>query len=173
MNTIELNPDFSAWAAGAGYAIFHAPGSVTIANDGGEIRFTITAADRTIALERAERAEEPRLLMTSPEMNAIERMLIDYVGDDLRSTRNLGHVFFPFDWRECAPGYAVIDFGDRWTGLSRLGRPMDLRIRDRDYLHPAVMYSYIADADPVALMQSYSDPVGAPLLRNFVSPPRR
>ena len=166
----ELDSSFSEWALRAGYSVFDRPAGAVVANSGGEIRFEYTRDDTGFLLTSAERAEDPATLMWSSHFDDILFMLIMLLGDTLRSRAGMPEIWLPFKWGECAPGYRPLKLDGRWTGLEKEGEILALRTFGSDLVYDIVSLSYLIDLDPGAVMASYADPGGHPLLHKFLRP---
>lgn len=173
MNELQLDPHFAPWALTAGYSVSSTPSGLLVANAGGQIRYELVEDAGGILLTSAERAGNPTPEMWAANVRDSQTLLIRLVGTAMRSLRAAPRVFFPYGWDECAPGYAPRNLGDGWSGLTREHVPLALRFVDHAPLFPAVQFSYLIDADPRALMASYADPEGYPLLHKFLRPPEQ
>jgi hypothetical protein len=70
---IVLDPDLVAFAAQAGYRPHHDITSLTLADAGGEIRYTIAAVPDGYLLTLAERAGEPEELLWAATLGFVGR----------------------------------------------------------------------------------------------------
>jgi len=92
-----------------------------------------------------------------------ERFLTAQLGIALRSHRGLPRVLFPFQPEDAAPGFRFQQLDQGWATLVRTdGKPIDATFADTS-MHPAVRFSYFADADPADIRRSFADPPGSPL----------
>lgn len=159
-----MSIDFDAWAAEAGYEVFREADSTVVASaDGGEIRYTVAREGDTLTLFRAERGEDdvPQL-RTSDPVDA-ERYLSAQLGIAVRSRRGLPRLSFPFEPEDTAPGFRFATLADGWATLIRSdGVAIAAALVDTS-MHPAVRFSYYADADPADIRRSFAEPSGAPL----------
>lgn len=164
---IVLDPDLIAFAAQTGYRPHHDITSLTLANAGGEIRYTIAAVSDGYLLTRAERAEEPEELMWAATLGFVEVMLVRLLSPVIRH-RRLPRIELPFGWDEAADGFEPFRAEWRWTGLRRDGVELPVRLIDRDPLHPVIQYSHLLGGSLRELIDSFRAPDGAPLLREYV-----
>jgi len=137
-------------------------GSLTLANTGGEIRYTVSPHQGGYFLSSAERAEEPESLMWAAELRYVEVMLARLLAVALRSREGMGPVRLPFGWEEAADGFEANDSGDGWTGLARGGSPLALKVADRNPLHPVIQLSYLLVGSFDEVLVSLSSADGAP-----------
>ena len=160
----ELSEEFEAWAAGVGYEVFREWESTIVATrSGGEIRYTVSRTGDTFTVLRAERAEDDIPLMRTTRAIDVERYLTAQLGIAVRSRGELPRLSFPFQPEDAAPGFRVQDIAPGWATLVRTdGNPIDATFADTS-MHPAVRFSYFADADPAGIRRSFADPPGSPL----------
>lgn len=170
MTELAFTPQFAEWAAAAGYTVFAEDDGISVADAGGEIRYSVASDGSTFSLERAERAEDPEVLLRASDLRFIEVAIVQRIAGTLRASRGLGRIALPFAWDDAAPGYVAVRLDDGWTGLERDGARLPLAVRDRDHIHPVVALSYVIDQDPATVMDSYAAPDGAPLLTPYVVP---
>lgn len=174
MSDISITDDFfsdgfSRWIKNAGYGVASEGDEISVTNQGGEIRYNINVRNDLFCLDRAERAEDPEFTLSSRGTSDIERYLSVQIGGDMRQLMGAPRILFPFREDEVAPGYRLISFKDGLSGLACSGgRALDVRFRDLDYVHPAVQYSYYADAALIDIRRSYSDRHGKPLFAGFL-----
>ncbi len=174
MTDVTLADELTSFAARAGYTPNREGAhSLTLANTGGEIRYTVSPYQGGYLLSSAERAEEPEGLMWAAELRYVEVMLARLLAVALRSREGMGPVRLPFGWEEAADGFEAIDFGDGWTGLARGGSPLALKVADRNPLHPVIQLSYLLVGSFDEVLVSLSSVDGAPLLIPYIRPPRR
>lgn len=164
---IVLDPDLVAFAAQAGYRPHHDITSLTLANAGGEIRYTIAAVPDGYLLTRAERAEEPEELMWAATLGYVEIMLVKLMSPAIEH-RRLPRIKLPFGWDEAADGFEPFRADGRWAGLRRDGVELPVRLVDGDILHPVIQYSHLLGGSLRELIESFSAPDGTPLLRDHV-----
>ncbi len=169
MNPKVLVP-FAAWAAQAGYTRLVDDGAITIADEGGEIRFYVRNDDERWVLSRAERAGDETVLMVAADLSNIERHLTEQIGWDIRSQLGFAQILLPYAVDDVADGYHIDEVSDGWAELvdSTTGRTV------AGFLHTSVPYravgfSWYADAAPEALRTWFTDPRGGTRLQRFVS----
>ena len=160
----ELSEEFEEWAAGAGYEVFREWESTIVATrNGGEIRYTVSRTGDTFTVLRAERAEDDIPLMRTTRAIDVERYLTAQLGIAVRSRRELPRLSFPFQPEDAAPGFRFQDIAPGWATLVRAdGNPIEATFADTS-MHPAVRFSFYADADPADVRRSFTDPSGSPL----------
>jgi hypothetical protein len=163
---IVLDPDLIAFAAQAGYRPHHDITSLTLANAGGEIRYTAAAVRDAYLLTRVERSEEPEELMWAATLDFVEVMLVKLLSPAIRH-RRLPRIKLPYGWDEAADGFEPFRAEGRWTGLRRDGVELPVRLIDGDILHPVIQYSHLLGGSLRELIDSFSAPDGAPLLTAF------
>lgn len=174
MTDLTLDDELISFAARAGYTPNReGAASLTLANTGGEIRYTVSRHQRGYLLSSAERAEEPEGLMWAAELHYLEVMLARLLAVALRSREGMGPVRLPFRWEEAANGFEAIDFGDGLTGLAHGGVELALKVADRNPLHPVIQLSYLLIGAFDDVLVSLSSADGAPLLSPYIRPPRR
>lgn len=171
---VALADELIFFAARAGYTpTREGADSLTLANTGGEIRYTVSPHQGGYLLSSAERAEESEGLMWAAELRYVEVMLARLLAVALRSRERMGPVRLPFGWEEAADGFEAIDFGDGWTGLAHGGSALALKVADRNPLHPVIQLSYLLVGAFDEVLVSLSSADGAPLLRPYIRPLRR
>lgn len=167
-----FEPGFVEWIAGADYAVFdEQPGVAVVAKAHGEIRYEPRVTDDGFTLLRAERADEPEAVFRASEFVQIEKYLSAQIGIDLRSLRRLPMIRFPIDPKMTADGFSLVPVHGGWEELRHAasGRTAGVQFPS-SFIHPAVEYSYYADADPAAIRRSFTSSSGAPLFTRFVTP---
>ncbi|GAA3638890.1 necrotizing toxin immunity factor IFT [Microbacterium awajiense] len=164
MTTSVLSDAFEAWAGRAGYAVTREDDATTVATEpGGEIRYTVRRFDDEFHLSRAERAEPPQPEMVSTQPADIERYLTVQLGIDLRAEADLPRLRLPFAIDRCAPGFVFAALDGGWATLLCEDRgPIAARFRDWS-MHPAVRFSYYAEAELEDLRSSLVAESGAPV----------
>ncbi|MDQ1085427.1 MULTISPECIES: Imm61 family immunity protein [Microbacterium] len=171
---VAFTEEFLSLAARAGYTPNREGAhSLSLANTGGEIRYTVSPYQGGYLLSSAERAEEPEGLMWAAELRYVEVMLARLLAVALRSREGMEPVRLPIGWEEAADQFEAIDFGDGWTGLARGGSPLALKVADRNPLHPVIQLSYLLVGAFDEVLVSLSSGDGAPLLIPYIRPPRR
>lgn len=171
---VALTEELLSLAARAGYTpTREGADSLTLANTGGEIRYTVSPYQGGYLLSSAERAEEPEGLMWAGELRYVEVMLARLLAVALRSREGMGPVRLPFGWGEAADGFEAVDLGDGWTGLTHGGVELALKVADRNPLHPVIPLSYLLVGTFDEVLVSLSSADGAPLLRPYIRPLRR
>ena len=174
MTDVTLDDELISFAARAGFTPNReGAGSLTLANNGGEIRYTVSPHQGGYLLSSAERAEQPEGLMWAAELHYLEVMLARLLAVALRSREGMGPVRLPFGWEEAANGFEAIDFGDGWTGLAHGGVELALKVADRNPLHPVIQLSYLLVGAFDEVLVSLSSADGAPLLSPYIRPTRR
>ena len=137
--------------------------TIVATGKGGEIRYTVSRSDDTFTVARAERAEDDMDLMRTTRAIDVERFLTAQIGIPARSRRGLPRLLFPFQPEDAAPGFRFQQLDQGWATLVRTdGNPIDATFADTS-MHPAVRFSYFADADPADIRRSFADPSGSPL----------
>lgn len=164
---IMLDPALIIFAAQAGYGPHHDVTSLTLANAGGEIRYTVAAVPDGYLLTRADRAGEPEELMWAATLSHIEVFLVELMSPSVRH-RRLPRISLPHGWDEAADGFEPFRAEGRWTGLRRDGVVLPVRLVDLDILHPVIGYSHLLGGSLREVIDSFSAPDGAPLLTAFV-----
>lgn len=163
-----FSDDFTTWIAGAGYSAFSDDDRLVVANTGGEIRYYVASDRGGFTLTRAERAENEEFILEAGTLVQVERYLTMEVGIAVRSLAGYPRVRVPFAEEETAAGYGFVSFADGTEGLRRVGGDI-LNVRFRgEYVHPAVQFSYYADADPAVIRRSLGSSSGAPLFEGMV-----
>ena len=164
---IVLDPALITFAAQAGYRPHHDVTSLTLANAGGEIRYTVAAVPDGYLLTRADRAGEPEELMWAVTLSFVEVFLVELMSPSIRH-RRLPRISLPHGWDEAADGFEPFRAEGRWTGLRRDGVALPVRLVDRDIVHPVIGYSHLLGGSLREVIDSFSAPDGAPLLTVFV-----
>ena len=164
---IVLDPDLITFAARAGFRPHHDIASLTLANAGGEIRYTIATVPDGYLLTRAERAGEPDELLWAARLGFVEIKLVELMSPAFEH-RRLPRIKLPYGWDEAADGFEPFRAEGRWTGLRRDGVELPVRLIDGDILHPVIQYSHLLGGSLRELIESLSAPDGAPLLRDYV-----
>lgn len=164
---IVLDPDLVAFASQAGYRPHHGIRFLTLANAGGEIRYTITAVSDGYLLTRAERSGEQEELMWAAMLSFVEIMLVKLMSPVIRH-RRLPRILLPGGWDEAADGFEPFRAEGRWAGLRLDGVELPVRLVDLDILHPVIGYSHLLGGSLREVIDSFSAPDGAPLLTAFV-----
>lgn len=159
-----LSDAFETWAGRAGYAVTRQDDAIAVATEpGGEIRYTIRRFDDEYHLSRAERAEPDQAEMVSTEPVDIERFLTVQLGIDLRAQADLPRLRLPVAVDRCAPGFVFAALDGGWATLLREENgPIAARFRDWS-MHPAVRFSYYAEAELADLRSSLVAESGAPV----------
>ena len=174
MTDVTLDDELISFAARAGFTPNReGADSLTLANNGGEIRYTVSPHQGGYLLSSAERAEEPEGLMWAAELRYLEVMLARLLAVALRSRERMGPVRLPFGWKEAPDGFEAIDFGDGWTGLAHGGDELALKVADRNPLHPVIQLSYLLVGDFDDVLVSLASADGAPLLSPYIRLARR
>ena len=162
------NPALATWAKAAGFGLHQGEDGFALADGGGEVRYTVERASDGFILLSSDRGDDPSMIMWAANMAYIEVMLVQSIGPDVRSETGLSRVVLPFRWEEIAPGYQAIVYDDGWSGLSRQGAELPLRIKDGELIHPAVRYSHLLEYRLDDLLRSFSSPSGEPALSQFI-----
>lgn len=167
--SISFSEPFEDWIADVDYSVFADGERVSVENTGGEIRYHVAWSEGRFVLTGAERAAPDEFILETGSMVHVERYLTAEFGWSRRARRDLPRILVPFGEAEAAPGFEFLKLGDGRTGLRRTsGTVVDVRFAD-SYVHPAVQFSYFADADLADLRQSWDSPDGAPLFSKFVA----
>ncbi len=164
---IVLDPDLIAFAAQAGFRLHRDITSLTLADAGGEISYTISAVPDGYLLTRAERAGEPEELLWASTLGYVELILVELMSPAIEH-RRLPRIKLPYGWNEAADGFEPFRADGRWAGLRRDGVELPVRLVDGDILHPVIQYSHLLGGSLRELIDSFSSPDGAPLLRDHV-----
>lgn len=161
--------EFREWARRAGYSVALEENRIVIFDVGGDIRYYVGAQSGDYVVTRADRSEAERFVLSARASVDVERYLTWALSVDARAAAGLSPVRLPFDKESVAPGYETVILNDGLAGLRRsTGEVRGARFADR-FVHPAVQYSYYADADLADLRRSLEAPDGAPLFTRFVS----
>lgn len=118
-------------------------------------------------LTRAERAGEPEELLWASTLGYVEIMLVKLMSPAIEH-RRLSRIKLPYGWDEAADGFEPFRAEGRWAGLRRKGVELPVRLVDGDILHPVIQYSHLLGGSLRELIDSFSAPDGAPLLRRYV-----
>ncbi|MGZ0067977.1 Imm61 family immunity protein [Microbacterium sp. Yaish 1] len=164
-----FSSEFREWARRAGYSVALEENRIVIFDVGGEIRYYVGAQSGDYVVTRADRSEAERFVLSARAFVDVERYLTRALSVDARAAAGLSPVKLPFDEESVAPGYETVTLADGLAGLTRsTGEVRGVRFADR-FVHPAVQYSYYADADLADLRRSLEAPDGAPLFTRYVS----
>jgi hypothetical protein len=164
----RLGGAFEEWIGEAEWKLSADANRLTVANDGGEVRYYVGWDEYSFVLTRAERASDEKFVMSAGSLVDIERYLTARVGYELRQLRSDPWIWIPFDSSDVAAGFQLVQYGTATSGLKRVtGEVLDVRWRD-SMVHPAVEFSYYADAEPADIRRSFDSPDGGPLFAEFV-----
>lgn len=166
----KLPAAFVQWVERTGYTRVSKGEALVIANDGGELRYGIRVSDGRILLSRAERAEEPVVILSAVTLDPVVAYLVTVMGDDHRASQGLAPIRLPFRWDEPAPGFTASRDTSGWAELRRTGSDdVVVAMAGRDIVHSVISLSYVLDIDLAHALASYESPSGAPRLTRFVS----
>lgn len=161
-----LSPGFAGFAALGHNSVRQKLDAVEVADDpGGEIRFYIREREpKVFVLSRAERSQEERVIMWSPDPVDLERYLTMEIGDHIRETRGLGRIYWPFWPDDMVANLTPVHVEPEVIALQdRSGRVLPPRFQDSGNPQPAVRFSSLVAGDVAVMRKSLLDPAGLPL----------
>ena len=163
----SLSEAFAAFARQGGYVARPEGEALMIASEpGGEIRFYIRRRGESLALSRAERSEDERLVMSSSTVGEIEKYLTVVIGDDVRTVTGLGMLDGPTDASQLAAGQHVVEVADGAFAISQSDGILDpARFPTVDIAAPIYTYSSTVGHSTDEVRAAYLSSDGAPLFR--------
>ncbi len=170
-----LSPGFAGFAALGHNSVRQKLDAVEVADDpGGEIRFYIREREPDVfVLSRAERSQDERVIMWSPDPVDLERYLTMEVGSSAREWRGEGMLDFPVSAEQIADRFTVETLGPGLVALRAVsGELLPARFPHFAETAPIVQFAQVAGLDLATLRQSYLDPEGKPLFKLWTKPYR-
>ena len=140
-----------------------------IADLGGEIRYYVRFDGTVYLVTRGERAGDEEFGFSTMSVDGVYRYLIWQLGNTAREILGYARIQTPHRSTDVAPGFTISVNGMR-----------DILLHDGDVigtlrhggaLAPAAQFSWLAALDVSALLASYLDESGAPLLSQWVTVP--
>ncbi|MEV8274637.1 Imm61 family immunity protein [Microbacterium sp. NPDC077184] len=126
--------------------------------------------DGRIVLSRAERAEEPAVILSASTRDPVVAHLVTVTGDDRRAAQGLTPIRLPSRWDEPAPGFTASRNPSGWAELRRTGSDeVIVAMAGHDMVQPVVSLSYVPNIDLALVLTSYESPSGTPRLTRFVA----
>ena len=168
-----LTLEFRRFAARGDFHVKREGDRMVVADGGGEIRFSIRRRNGEYVLTRAERSEQPRLIMWSADMAEIERYLLTEMSSAVRAKAGYGLLTSPSDASELRPRLAVVQVADEAFAVECGGRRTVARFPCADAYAPVYNYSVAVGRSTEELIASYLTPDGSPLFRLLHTPRRR
>jgi hypothetical protein len=164
----SLDAEFLRLLEQVGYTASRDSDAWWIANEGGELRYAIRITDGEAELSFAERDDPARILLVSTDFDDALRLVAQLIGEAYRASEDLRPVDLPFTWDDVAPGYRVTEPRNGWVTLESTDGKGRVYLMDREIVHPAIEFSYVADAEPTSVIRSYISPDGSPVLTDYV-----
>ena len=168
-----LSPEFADFAALGRFSIRKIEDGVKVADDpGGEIRFYIREREPDVfVLSRAERSEDERVIMWSPDPADLERYLTMVVGGSARQWLDRRRLGLPVEVQQIADRFTIEQLEPGVVALrTRQGALLPSRFPRSGVAAPIIRFAQIAALDLAAMREAYLDPEGKPLSHIWTQP---
>ena len=164
-----FDPTFEKWLEPSGYYIHVYNDNVMVTESGGEIRFPVSEEDGWFVVSHGDRGTDEGPQIRARTLVDVQRYLANDLSSEVRTGLGLTWISLPGKPGGEAPGYQVVELGDRWRSLERAdGSRVQVDLRGGGGTNRAVEFSWVADRPLEVVLSSFAAPDGGPLFKDFL-----